>query len=168
MTITDIKDLLDKECPLAVLGLDESATPQALIIDPLRIVKVCEVLHTHKSTYFDMLSSITGIDNGVEANSMDVAYNLCSLPYNLQLMLKCRLDRENPNIDTVSDIWKTANWHERETFDLLGIRFNNHPDLRRILLPTDWEGHPLRKDYQEQEKYHGITVKYDRDEEVKS
>ena len=80
-------------------------------------------------------------------------------------MLKVVFDRALPNeaapqVPTVSHIWKTADWHEREAFDLMGIQFSNHPDLRRILLPEDWEGHPLRQDYQAQEYYHGIQVKY--------
>ena len=77
---------------------------------------------------------------------MEVIYNLYSIPFDLHLMVKIKFDRETPLVPTVSDIWKTANWHEREIFDLLGIRFEGHPDLRRILLPSDWEGHPLRKD----------------------
>ena len=79
------------------------------------------------------------------------------------MILKVQIDREikeNAEIDSVSGIWKTADWHEREIFDFYGVKFNNHPDLRRILLPADWIGHPMRKDYQEQETYHGIKVKY--------
>ena len=116
--------------------------------------------------YFDSLSCVTGIDNGPEKNTMEVVHNLYSIPYNHHLMLRVELDRENPGVESLSSIWKTADWHERETFDLFGIHFANHPDLRRILLPNDWEGYPLRKDYQEQEKYHGMTVVYDRDEKA--
>ena len=65
-----------------------------------------------------------------------------------------------PQVPSLVKIWKTADWHEREVYDLVGVNFKGHPDLRRILLPEDWEGHPLRKDYQEQEKYNGIKVKY--------
>ena len=80
-------------------------------------------------------------------------------------MLKVEVARNTeegklPQVPSVSSIWKTADWHEREAFDLVGIEFTNHPDLRRILLPSDWEGYPLRKDYKEQEEYHGIKVKY--------
>jgi NADH-quinone oxidoreductase subunit C len=66
---------------------------------------------------------------------------------NERLRLKCRLPGSDPEIDSVTGVWRGANWYERETFDLFGVRFRNHPDLRRIMLPEDWEGHPLRKDY---------------------
>lgn len=164
MTLKDIKLFIDQAIPGAVLGEDLSSTPQALLVDPKRLFSVCELLHSHKKTYFDLLSCITGLDNGVETGTMEVVYNLYSIPFDLHLMVKCELNRNNPKIDSVTSIWRTANWHEREAFDLVGIKFQNHPDLRRILLPADWEGHPLQKDYQEQEKYHGITVVYDRDE----
>ncbi|VXD20566.1 NADH-quinone oxidoreductase subunit C [Marinoscillum sp. 108] len=164
MTFQELKQLVTDQFPEAMLGEDLNATPQALLVAPEAIHAVCTWLHAGEKTYFDSLSCLTGLDNGPEAGTMEVIYNLYSIPYDLHLMLKVSLERANPHIDTVSDIWKTANWHEREAYDLLGIHFNNHPDLRRILLPKDWEGHPLRKDYEEQEKYHGMTVKYDRKE----
>jgi NADH-quinone oxidoreductase subunit C len=76
-------------------------------------------------------------------------------------MVKVDLDRARPIVPSVYSIWKAADWHEREAFDLLGIQFEGHPDLRRLLMPADWEGHPLRKDYQEQNYYRGIKVKYE-------
>jgi NADH-quinone oxidoreductase subunit C len=93
---------------------------------------------------------------------MEVIYTLYSIPNHITLHLRVILDRSSPVISSVSSVWRTADWHEREAFDFFGIEFANHPDLRRILLPEDWEGHPLRKDYVEQSKYHGIQVKYDR------
>jgi NADH-quinone oxidoreductase subunit C len=116
--------------------------------------------------YFDSLSCITGMDNGPQAGTMEVIYNLYSIPYDLHLMLKVRLERPKtandplPEVPSLTGIWKSADWMERETYDLLGIRFSGHPDLRRILLPADWEGYPLRKDYELQEYYHGIKVRY--------
>lgn len=163
MTFQEIKTLIEENIADAITGEDLNATPQALIIDTSKILEVCAMLHSHEKTYFDSLSCLSGLDNGPEAGTMEVIYNLYSIPKDLHLMLKCSIDRTIAEIDSVSAIWQTANWHEREAFDLLGIQFKNHPDLRRILLPSDWEGHPLRKDYTEQEKYHGITVAYDRD-----
>jgi NADH-quinone oxidoreductase subunit C len=140
--------------------LDESASPKAIKIHPNDLVKVCLSLYQNEATYFDMLSCITAIDNGPQAGTIDMAYNLYSIPYNIHLMLKTTIGRDNSSIDSLSGIWKTAIWHEREIFDMFGIVFNNHPDLRRILLPADWEGNPLRKDYKQQDYYKNIKVDY--------
>ena len=142
------------------IRVDEKSTPKAIIVPASEIKKVCEELNQNSSAYFDMLSCLTGIDNGTEANTIEVVYNLYSIPFNHHLMLKVILPRENPVIDSVAEIWRTANWHERETAEMFGITFNGHPDLRRLLLPADWEGHPLRKDYQHQELYRDVKVKY--------
>ena len=160
MQFEDIKSLIEKELPGSILGEDLASTPKALVIDPSQIKQVCEFLHTHEKTYFDSLSCLTGLDNGEEANTMEVIYHMYSIPFDLHLTLRVALDRSKPTVDSVTDIWKTADWHEREAYDLLGIQFKGHPDLRRILLPDDWEGYPLRKDYVEQEKYHEVKVKY--------
>jgi NADH-quinone oxidoreductase subunit C len=91
---------------------------------------------------------------------MDVIYNLYSIPFNRHLTLKITVSRDSPQVSSVAGIWRTADWHEREAFDLFGIRFEGHPDLRRILMPADWEGHPLRKDYKHQDYYRDIKVDY--------
>lgn len=146
--------------------LEASETPQmSLKVDVSKLRDVCKELYTNEQTYFDYLNCITGIDNGEKVGTMEVVYNLTSIPYERQLTLQVVLSRnteeENlPQVPTISDIWRTANWQEREVFDLLGIEFIGHPDMRRILLPQDWEGYPLRKDYEHQEKYHGIKVEY--------
>lgn len=124
------------------------------------IIAVLKFLKYNNSTFFDLLSCITGIDNGVDKNTMEVVYTLYSIPYAHTIHVRVMLDRNHPEIPTASFIWRTAEWHERETYDLLGIKFLGHPDLRRILLPANWEGYPLRKDYKEQETFHGIQVKY--------
>jgi NADH-quinone oxidoreductase subunit C len=91
---------------------------------------------------------LTGADRYPTEPRFEVVYHLHSLARNLRLRLKVRLAGANPEVDSVTPVWRGANWYERETFDLFGIRFRNHPDLRRIMLPDDWVGHPLRKDYQ--------------------
>lgn len=164
MTFEDIKTIVATALPEAILGEDLNATPKALLIDASQIVPVCQLLHRQEKLYFDSLSCLTALDNGPEKGIMEVIYILYSIPYDLHLMLKVTLDRQNPEIDSVVSVWRTADWHEREAFDLVGIRFRNHPDLRRILLPHDWQGHPLQKDYTDLETYHGISVKYDRNE----
>jgi NADH-quinone oxidoreductase subunit C len=140
--------------------IDETASPKAIKISKDDLVNVMDTLYRDETTYFDMLSCVSGIDNGEQAATMEVVYNLYSIPFNHHLMIKVLLPREKPEIESISHIWKTANWQEREIFDMYGIHFKNHPDLRRILMPADWDGHPLRKDYKHQEYYRGIKVEY--------
>lgn len=139
---------------------DEKSSPKTIIVPAQDIIKVCTELQQNRETYFDMLSCLTGIDNGVQANTMEVVYNLYSIPFDLHLMIRVVLPRENPTIESVVSIWRTADWHEREAFDMFGIQFTNHPDLRRILLPADWKGYPLRKDYHHEEYYRNIKIEY--------
>lgn len=136
----------------------KNTTPLSLSIDVSVLVLVCEQLHKNPETYFDMLTCVTGVDNGPEGNTMEVIYQLYSIPFNHSLMLKVILPRENPEIESVTSIWKSADWLEREVFDMFGIVFKNHPDLRRILMPADWNGYPLRKDYKHEETYRGIKI----------
>lgn len=142
------------------LSPESSAHPPTFRVDSQNLVPLLTELRENPATYFDMLSCLTGIDNGPEANTMEVIYHLYSIPFHQSLAIKVMLPRENPETDSVCHLWKTAEWHEREAYDLLGIRFKNHPDLRRILLPADWVGHPLRKDYRHEEYYHGVHVAY--------
>jgi NADH-quinone oxidoreductase subunit C len=112
------------------------------------IVDVCAFLKTAKGFEFNLLSDLCGADSGPEEDPrFEVNYHLTSLSSGKRLRLKVLLSEDDPRVHTVTGVWKTANWHERETFDLVGIIFDNHPDLRRILLPSDWDGHALRKDY---------------------
>jgi NADH-quinone oxidoreductase subunit C len=110
-----------------------------------KIVSVCGFLKYDQG--FVRLSSVTGVDRYPAEPRFEVVYHLHSIDRNKRLRLKCRLPGADPVIESVTSVWRSANWYERETFDLFGIRFINHPDLRRIMLPEDWEGHPLRKDY---------------------
>ena len=141
-----------------VVGEDLNATPPALIIKSEEILHVCKELFSNSDTYFDSLSCLTGIDNGPESNTMEVAYNLYSIPFESAVMLKVIVPRDSPKVPSVTDVWRTADWHEREAYDLIGIHFEGHPDLRRILMPGDWEGHPLQKDYVEPERYRGMET----------
>ncbi len=157
MDLVSIKDLLQTQFKFEAEWEEELSR---LTLPAEQILPVCEFLWKNPATYFDSLSCLTAIDQGPEAGKMEVIYTLYSIPNHLTLHLRVILDRSSPTISSVSSIWRTADWHEREAFDLLGVQFSGHPDLRRILLPEDWEGHPLRKDYVEQSKYHGIQVKY--------
>ncbi|MFA6542090.1 MAG: NADH-quinone oxidoreductase subunit C, partial [Bacteroidota bacterium] len=91
---------------------------------------------------------------------LGVTYHLYSMVHRHKFVLKVEVPTDAPNIPSVESVWKTANWHEREAFDMYGIQFSGHPDLRRILLPDDWEGYPLRKDYEVPEFYNGMRVPY--------
>ncbi len=161
MQFEDFKKIL-----IGKFGEDVIVKENTVLIQPQltiaadKIHAVCLELRDHENTFFDYLTCLSGLDNGPEKAMMEVVYHLYSIPFNHHLILKVELPRETPTVPTVSDIWRSADWHEREAYDMFGIIFANHPDLRRILLPADWEGFPLRKDYQEQELYHGIKVKY--------
>ena len=164
MSFEEIKELLtSKFGPEIIIKEETSGLQPALVIQPAKITEVCLELRDNEKTYFDLLECLSGIDYGIEENMFGVVYNLASIPYKSQLTLKVikyhdRSREQLPSFPTVSSIWHTAEWHEREAYDLLGIQFENHPDLRRILLPDDWEGYPLRKDYKAQEYYKGIKV----------
>ncbi|HNV30818.1 MAG TPA: NADH-quinone oxidoreductase subunit C, partial [Cyclobacteriaceae bacterium] len=124
-----------------------NSTPFGVVVKQEALLSLCDQLHKNPASYFDMLSCITGVDNGPESGTMEVIYHLYSIPFNYSLALKVLLPRENPEVESVVSIWKSANWLEREVYDMFGIGFKNHPDLRRILMPADWKGYPLRKDY---------------------
>jgi NADH-quinone oxidoreductase subunit C len=149
----------------AVLKEDTAFLQPQLTVHKDFLIRVCRELHFNPQLYFDFLSCVTGIDNGPEKGTMEVLYHLYSIPFNHHFVLKVELqrnkkDEELPVVPSVTSIWKSADWHEREIYDMLGIKFEGHPDLRRILLPADWEGSPLRKDYQLQDYYHGIKTRY--------
>jgi NADH-quinone oxidoreductase subunit C len=116
-----------------------------LEIAPGKIVSVCGFLKYDQQ--FIRLSSVTAVDWYPNEPRFEVVYHLHSIERNSRVRLKCRLAGENPEIESVTGVWRSANWYEREVWDLFGIRFTGHPDLKRIMLPDDWEGHPLRKDY---------------------
>ncbi|MBT1704972.1 NADH-quinone oxidoreductase subunit C [Chryseosolibacter indicus] len=160
LSFDQVFTLVKDTCTHGDVVVDENATPKNIRVPAEDLKIVCQELFQNSSTYFDMLSCITPIDNGPQVGTLEIVYNLYSIPFNFQVGLKVVLPRDNAEVDTLTDIWKTANWHEREAYDMFGIKVKGHPDLRRILLPADWEGHPLRKDYKQQEYYRSIKVDY--------
>jgi NADH-quinone oxidoreductase subunit C len=119
-----------------------------LLLAPERLLPVAEFLQAEPGLQFDFLSDITVVDRFPMEPRFEVNYHLLSIPNRQTLRLRVSLPSgRDPEIETVTPVWPTANWHEREIFDLFGVRFLGHPDLRRILMPDDWEGYPLRKDY---------------------
>lgn len=165
MEMTRIIDLLASRFgDQAVVAELHSGLQPALVVNLNLLPQICLFLRDHEETYFDFLSCISAVDDGLDAKTFTVVYHLASIPYNHQLTLKVIIENDRqlnnlPVVPSVVSVWRTADWHEREAFDLMGIYFEGHPDLRRILLPDDWEGYPLRKDYQEAETYHGIAIK---------
>ena len=120
-----------------------------ILLAPSDLLQVCRYLKEDTDLTFDFLSSVTGVDRlnlPDRSPRFEVVYHLYSIPHKRRLRLKVRVD-EGEAVPSVTGVWETANWHEREVFDLFGVPFSDHPDLRRILMPDDWEGHPLRKDY---------------------
>ncbi|KAA0991854.1 NADH-quinone oxidoreductase subunit C [Dyadobacter aurulentus] len=166
MTFQEISALIVERFPDIAVDADTKGPQPILIVPVEKIAEICAFLHQDNRLFFDHLACITAIDNGPGLATMEVIYNLTSIPYHTDLAIKAVFPRNAesdplPSVPTVSHIWRTANWHEREAFDLMGIHFEGHPDLRRILLPEDWEGHPLRKDFTVQDRYHGIYVRYE-------
>lgn len=114
-------------------------------IDAENLIEACRALRT--SANFERLSTVTAVDRYPSEPRFELVYHLHSIARNDRIRLKCRLPGGNPEIDSATPIWRSANWYEREVFDLFGILFRNHPNLRRIMLPEEWQGYPLRKDY---------------------
>jgi NADH-quinone oxidoreductase subunit C len=133
--------------PGAVLGAAEFRRQLALTIAPVLLRDICEVLRRDLELSFDFLTDITAVDRYPVEPRFEVVYQLRSMKTRHRLRLKAPLAGEDPRIDSLVGLWPVADVLEREVYDLFGIHFNGHPNLRRLLMPDDWEGHPLRKDY---------------------
>ena len=157
----------------AIRGANLTAIDPWIEVSPEGLVELCRYLRDEPDLQFNLLNCISGVDylepDPKKAAKVDfqphleVVYHLFSLPNKRSLVLKVCLPRwkgdvsgELPEVPTVCGVWRTADWHEREVYDLCGVEFVGHPDLRRILCPEDWVGHPLRKDYEMPLEYHGI------------
>ncbi len=148
-----------------ILEIVKEAIQPYLLVASEKLPEICKFLYKTPGFYFDFLNCISACDIGPEVGIIEIWYHISSIPLEQSIILKVQVNRPSdqeklPELPSISSIWQTADWHEREAYDLVGIKFVGHPDLRRILLPADWQGYPLRKDYQEAEKYHGIKIKY--------
>jgi len=162
MTPTEIADRLQQRFGEGILeALPEDKHPR-IHTQAAHWRSIAEYLHNDRDLAFDFLSCLTGLDY-VADNELAVAYDLYASKHDHWFAVKVFCDRENPHIPSVMDLWPAADWHEREAYDMVGITFDGHTDLRRILLPEDWEGFPLRKDYQFPRSYHGIPGTYELD-----
>lgn len=125
---------------------DVKGTP-ALYIDKEDILEVCKILKEDGSLQFSCCVDAVSVDRFEKKNRFEMIYNLISIKNNERLFIKIRLDSKNPEMNSLISVWKSANWYEREAYDLMGINFLNHPDLRRMYMPENYEYHPLRKDF---------------------
>jgi NADH-quinone oxidoreductase subunit C len=173
MNTQEIFDRLETQFAGAVIGAQLEAIDPWIEIAAASVAGVCRFLHDEPELRFDFLNCITAVDfletdpkrlaKATFEPHLEMVYHLSSLPLKHRLVLKASLPRwkDNrpgvlPEIASVANIWRTADWHEREVYDLSGVWFVGHPDLRRMLCPEDWDGHPLRKDYEMPLEYHGI------------
>jgi NADH-quinone oxidoreductase subunit C len=131
----------------AVLESNEFRGELTIVVPKERIVEICRFLKEDEGLAFDLLADLCGIDMYTPENRFGVVYNLYSFKTKQRIRIKTFTEEENPKVPTVTGVWGTANWHERETFDMFGIIFEGHPDLRRMYMPDEFEYHPLRKDF---------------------
>jgi len=157
MEAKEIYQRLERRFDGRVGGFKDDVSDPCLHVEAQAIVDVCRFLRDDPDLQFEVLSDLTGLDLPKE-NKLEVVYHLYSYSRRHPIVLKVDLPREEPRVSTMEGVWKAANWMEREVFDLFGVFFEGHSDLRRIMLPEDWVGHPLRKDYVEQEEYDGIST----------
>jgi len=157
MTPQEIHNKLKEKFGDRILDFKGDVPNPWIRIEPSAAADITLFLRDDPALAFDFLMCLSGLD-WPEKGKQEVVYHLFSMSLRHMIVLRAELPRENPKIPSVERIWPAANWHEREAFDLFGIVFEGHSDMRRILLPEDWEGHPLRKDYKVQKSYHGIRV----------
>ncbi len=155
MSPQEIAAVLSEQFGDKVMESETEGLNPSSLLDPDSILDICRFLRSDERFEMDHLELLGGVDYD---DFIEVVYVLYSMKHHHRYILKCRLPREEPHLQTVESVWSVANWHERETFDMLGVVFDGHSDLRRILCPDDWEGYPLRKDYQAPESYRDMPV----------
>jgi NADH-quinone oxidoreductase subunit C len=138
-----IKDKFLRE----ILDINQFRDQVSVTIKRDKIIDICRYLYEDPDIRMDFLSDLCGVDYPERKSRFEIVYNLCSLKHGHRIRIKALIPEDNPSIDSVVSIWSGANWHEREACDMFGIVFNGHPDLRRILMPEEWNGFPLRKNY---------------------
>ncbi|HVO26109.1 MAG TPA: NADH-quinone oxidoreductase subunit C [Candidatus Margulisiibacteriota bacterium] len=158
MDAAGIHQRLTARFEASVGDCDVQAKDPFIRVEPAAIVPVCQFLRDEPDLQFNVLSNETGVDYKAKG-VIEVVYHLYSYPHRHAIVLKVDAPRDNPVVPSVETVWKAANWLEREIYDLLGVTFEGHSDLRRLLMPEDWIGYPLRKDFVEPEEYHGISTR---------
>jgi NADH-quinone oxidoreductase subunit C len=143
----EIAEKIKNKFPDEVMDITHFSDQVSVTVKRERIIEICRYLYEDPDIHTNYLSDLCGVDYPGRRFRFEVVYNLYSLKYRHRIRIKALIPESDPSIDSVVPIWSGADWHERETCDMFGIVFNGHPDLRRILMPEDWEGYPLRKDY---------------------
>ena len=173
MDAPTILERLEREFPDQVVASDMDAIDPSITVAAASLPAVCRFLRDQAELRFNVLHCVSVVDyfepdpkkaaKVTWQPHLELLYHLSSIVHRHRIVLKVVLPRwkddrpgELPEVPSVVDVWPAADWHEREVYDLGGVRFTGHPDLRRILCPEDWEGHPLRKDYQQPQEYHGV------------
>ncbi len=177
MAPEEVCDILKERFGAAVLDAKLDARRPYVVVDVARWHDIALFLRDDERLQFNMLECLSALDL-LEDNKLAAVYDMFSVPVVIasastvvggsgckstpllrhHMAVRVEVDRDKPRIPTVSDVWPAADWHEREAFDMMGIVFDNHPDMTRILCPDDWEGYPLRKDYEFPLEYHGIPA----------
>jgi len=157
MTPSEIIEILKPHEGDGIVSAAADGTHPHVVVKAQRLAAVAAVLKTDWRLRFDLLRCISAIDWPAQ-NGVELSYDLISTSLGHAFAVKVMLDRADPQVESVAGVWPAAEWHEREAFDLMGVTFLRHPDLRRILLPEDWVGHPLRKDYPYPVAYKGLKL----------
>jgi len=158
-----VQQKIEEKFPGKVTSAELEVVDPFLVVDVSTIVEMCTFLRDEPELAFDMLHCHSAVDylppKAPEDARIELVLHLTSLKHRHWIVLKIMLPRENPKMPTLEGVWPTANWHEREAYDLFGIEFEGHSDFRRLLLPDDWPGYPLRKDWEWPDEWHGMAVK---------
>jgi NADH-quinone oxidoreductase subunit C len=170
MDFQGIHDRLKANGAPGLLGADEPRQPDPedkkdkgrfgdpfVIVDPASICQFMAMCRDDEHLRFELLADLSAADPSKDDEELWVLYQLLSLKHHHRLMVKAKIRKDDARIDTLAGIYRAAQWHERECAEMFGITFNGHPDPRHMLLPDDWEGYPLRKDYEFPQEYHGIS-----------
>lgn len=158
MEQSEIYQQLKNKYGEAVIELnDQQPTDPFIIISSEHLFDICHTLRDNDQFQFDYLMCLSGMDYG---ENIGVVYHLYSMQLRHKVIIKVIVPKSNPAVPSVERIWRSADWHEREAYDLMGVQFEGHHNLIRILCPYDWEGHALRKDYKTPESYHGMKIAY--------
>jgi NADH-quinone oxidoreductase subunit C len=158
MSPAEILKKLEEKFPGKIKSSELEVVDPFVIVEASAIADIGNWLRDESDLAFDTLHCLSVVDYPKE-EKMQVVYHLSSLKRRHWIVLKVETPREGAKVPTVEKVWRTANWHEREAYDLFGVWFEGHSDPRRILLPDDWEGHPMKKDWEWPEEWHGIPVK---------